>query len=56
MMGMIPYGFTVTSHIIITAALALMVFFTVLIYGLNRNGLHFFNLFVPRACRSTSCR
>src|SRR5581483_4471688 len=48
MFGIIPYAFTVTSHIIITAALALTVFFTVLIYGLIRHGLHFFNLFVPK--------
>jgi F-type H+-transporting ATPase subunit a len=48
MLGLIPYAFTVTSHIIITAALALTVFFTVLIYGLMRHGLHFFNLFVPK--------
>jgi F-type H+-transporting ATPase subunit a len=45
--GLIPYTFTVTSHIIITAALALMVFLTVLIYGFYRNGLKFFGLFVP---------
>jgi F-type H+-transporting ATPase subunit a len=45
--GLIPYTFTVTSHIIITAALALLVFFTVVIYGLYRNGLKFFGLFVP---------
>jgi F-type H+-transporting ATPase subunit a len=48
MMGLIPFAFTVTSHIVITAALALTVFFTVLIYGLMRHGLHFFNLFVPK--------
>jgi len=48
MFGLIPFGFTVTSHIIITAALALMVFFTVLGYGLIRHGFHFFNLFVPK--------
>jgi F-type H+-transporting ATPase subunit a len=48
MFGLIPYAFTVTSHIIITAALALTVFFTVLGYGLKRHGLHFFNLFVPK--------
>jgi F-type H+-transporting ATPase subunit a len=48
MFGLIPYAFTVTSHIVITAALALTVFFTVLIYGLVRHGLHFFNLFVPK--------
>ncbi|HET9616818.1 MAG TPA: F0F1 ATP synthase subunit A [Pseudolabrys sp.] len=48
MFGIIPYAFTVTSHIIITAILALTVFFTVLIYGLMRHGFHFFNLFVPK--------
>jgi F-type H+-transporting ATPase subunit a len=46
--GLIPYTFTVTSHIIITAALAITVFLTVLGYGLYRHGLHFFNLFVPK--------
>jgi len=46
--GLIPYTFTVTSHIIITACLALLVFLTVLIYGFWKNGLHFFNLFVPK--------
>ncbi len=48
MIGLIPYTFTVTSHIIITAALAITVFLTVLLYGLWRHGLHFFNLFVPK--------
>ena len=48
MIGLIPYAFTVTSHIIITAALAITVFLTVLIYGLWSHGLHFFNLFVPK--------
>jgi F-type H+-transporting ATPase subunit a len=48
MLGLIPYAFTVTSHIIITAALAVTVFLTVLLYGLFRHGLHFFNLFVPK--------
>src|SRR6476619_2113815 len=48
MIGLVPYSFTVTSHIIVTAALAFTVFFTVLIYGLVRNGWHFFNLFVPK--------
>jgi F-type H+-transporting ATPase subunit a len=46
--GLIPYTFTVTSHIIITASLALLVFFTVIIYGFAKHGLHFFNLFVPK--------
>jgi F-type H+-transporting ATPase subunit a len=46
--GLIPYAFSVTSHIIITAALALTVFLIVLTYGIARHGLHFFNLFVPK--------
>jgi F-type H+-transporting ATPase subunit a len=45
--GIIPYTFTVTSHIVITVALALLVFFTVLIYGFWKHGLHFFKLWVP---------
>ena len=46
--GLFPYQFTVMSHIIVTASLALLVFFTVIIYGFWKNGLHFFNLFVPK--------
>jgi F-type H+-transporting ATPase subunit a len=45
--GLIPYTFTVTSHIIITVAFALLVFLTVVIYGFWKNGLRFFKLFVP---------
>lgn len=45
--GLIPYTFTITSHIVVTATLALIVFFTVLIYGFWKNGLGFFRLFVP---------
>ena len=47
LIGLIPYMFTVTSHIIITASLALLVFVTVLVYGFAKHGLHFFRLFVP---------
>jgi len=46
--GVIPYNFTVASHLIVTVALALLVFFTVLVYGIWKHGLHFFNLFVPK--------
>jgi F-type H+-transporting ATPase subunit a len=46
--GLIPYTFTVTSHIIITVSLAMLVFLTVIIYGFAKHGLHFFNLFVPK--------
>jgi F-type H+-transporting ATPase subunit a len=47
MIGIIPYTFTVSSHIIVTVALALLVFLTVLVYGFYKNGLKFFKLFVP---------
>src|SRR5205085_7021149 len=47
MIGIIPYTFTVASHIIVTASLALLVFCTVLVYGFYKNGLSFFKLFVP---------
>jgi F-type H+-transporting ATPase subunit a len=46
-MGIIPYTFTVTSHIIITVAFALLVFLTVIVYGFWKHGLRFFKLFVP---------
>jgi F-type H+-transporting ATPase subunit a len=45
--GMVPYFFTVTSHIIVTVALALLVFFTVTLYGFYKHGTHFLGLFVP---------
>ena len=45
--GMIPFFFTVTSHIIITFALAMLVISVVLIYGFMKNGFKFLKLFVP---------
>jgi len=45
--GMAPSGFTVTSHIIITFALAALVIGTVIVYGIMKHGTHFFGLFVP---------
>jgi F-type H+-transporting ATPase subunit a len=47
MFGMFPYFFAVTSHIIVTFALAMLVFVTVIIYGFVRNGPKFLRLFVP---------
>ena len=47
LIGMFPYAFTVTSHIIVTFALAMLVFLTVTIYGLVRHGFKFFKLFMP---------
>jgi F-type H+-transporting ATPase subunit a len=45
--GMIPYFFTVTSHIIVTFALAMVVITTVILYGFMKHGLGFLKLFVP---------
>jgi F-type H+-transporting ATPase subunit a len=47
MLGMIPGSFTVTSHIIVTFALAAMVWLTVTFIGFARHGVGFLKLFVP---------
>lgn len=47
MLGMLPYSFTYTSHIIVTAALAFLIFFIVMIIGIFKHGFHFFSLFIP---------
>jgi F-type H+-transporting ATPase subunit a len=47
LVGLIPGFFTVTSHIIITFALAILVIGTVIVYGFMRHGMHFLGLFVP---------
>ena len=47
LLGIIPFTFTISTHLVVTAALALLVFFTVLIYGFYKNGLKFFRIFVP---------
>jgi F-type H+-transporting ATPase subunit a len=46
-LGMIPFTFTFTSHIIVTFALALMVFLTVTVIAFVRHGFHFFSFFLP---------
>ncbi len=48
LIGLFPYSFTVTSQIIVTATLALLVFFTVVIVGIKDHGLQFFKVFVPQ--------
>jgi F-type H+-transporting ATPase subunit a len=47
MLGMIPYAFAVTSHIIVTFALALLVIGTVIVYGFMAHGTKFLKVFVP---------
>ncbi|MGD9615449.1 MAG: F0F1 ATP synthase subunit A [Alphaproteobacteria bacterium] len=45
--GLIPWSFTVTSHIVVTFALAIIVFIGVTIVGIVRHGFGFLRLFVP---------
>jgi F-type H+-transporting ATPase subunit a len=47
LVGLIPHSFSVTSHIIVTVAMALLVFFTVIVVGIAKHGLRFFKMFVP---------
>lgn len=47
LIGMFPYFFTITSHLIVTFALAMLVIGTVVVYGLMKHGLGFLKLFVP---------
>jgi F-type H+-transporting ATPase subunit a len=47
MLGMFPYFFTPTSQIVVTATMALMVFASVIVIGVAKNGFKFLKLFVP---------
>ena len=45
--GMVPYSFTVTSHIVVTLALAIMAFFGINVIGIKTHGFHMLSLFLP---------
>lgn len=47
LLGMLPYGFTVTSHVAVTLSLAVLVFVGVTMIALFRHGFHFFAHFLP---------
>jgi F-type H+-transporting ATPase subunit a len=47
MLGLLPYGFAFTSHIIVTVALALVIFLGVTLIALAKHGLKFFSFFLP---------
>ena len=47
LIGLIPYSFTITSHLIVTFALALTVFVGVNIICVKEHGLHMISLFLP---------
>jgi ATP synthase subunit 6 len=46
-MGMIPFSFTVTSHIVVTLGLATMAFFGINVIGVKTHGFHMMSLFLP---------
>jgi len=46
-LGLVPYSFTVTSHIIFTLSLGMTIFTGINILGFKQHGLHFFSLFLP---------
>jgi F-type H+-transporting ATPase subunit a len=48
LIGMVPYSFTYTSHIIVTFALAAFIFIGVTLIALARHGWHFFTYFAPK--------
>ena len=47
MVGMLPYSFTVTSHIIVTLIMALFIFIAVTIIGFIKHGYKYLSIFVP---------
>ena len=48
MIGMLPYSFTVTSHIIVTFILAAIIFIGITIIGFVKHGIKYLELFVPK--------
>jgi len=48
LIGMIPYSFTFTSHIIVTFGLAMIAFGLTTLVGFVRHGFHYFTLFAPQ--------
>ncbi|NMJ42657.1 F0F1 ATP synthase subunit A [Roseomonas sp. JC162] len=47
LLGMVPYSFTFTSHIMVTLTLAIVVFLVVTCVALAIHGMHFFTYFFP---------
>ena len=47
LIGMVPYGFTFTSHIIVTFTMAMVVFLGVTVIALVKHKMHFFTFFMP---------
>ena len=48
MIGMLPYSFTVTSHIIVTLVMAMFIFIAVTVIGFLKHGIKYLSIFVPK--------
>jgi len=48
LLGMIPYSFTATSHLVVTFGLSLSLFIGITIVGFQIHGLHFFSFLLPK--------
>ena len=49
LIGMIPYSFTATSHLVVTFGLSLSLFIGITTVGFNRHGIHFFSFLIQKA-------
>jgi F-type H+-transporting ATPase subunit a len=47
MLGMLPYTFTYTSHLIVTFAMAAFIFVLVTVIAIAKHGIKFFSFFLP---------
>jgi F-type H+-transporting ATPase subunit a len=47
LIGMVPYGFTTTSHIVITFALSVSIFIGVTLVGFKKHGIDFLSFLLP---------
>lgn len=50
LLGMVPYSFASTSHVVLTFALSFTIVLGATILGFAKHGLEFFSLFVPSGC------
>jgi len=50
LIGMIPYSFASTSHLVLTLSLSFTIVLGATFLGFNKHGLKFFSLFVPAGC------
>ena len=47
LLGMVPYSFTFTSHIVVTFTMAAVIFVGVTLIALAKHKMHFFSFFMP---------